>query len=63
MSEMIHVKLPDGSAKDVPRGTSALEIARGISPRLADAALVAKIRWDGRDPDSPSQNAFVAGGT
>ena len=44
MSETIHIKLPDGSVKDVPRGTSALEIAKGISLRLADAALVAQIR-------------------
>ncbi len=44
MSETIHVKLPDGSVKDVPRGTSALEIAKSISPRLADAALVAQVK-------------------
>src|ERR1039458_8532366 len=44
MSELIHVKLPDGSVKDVPSGTTALDIARGISPRLADAALAAQIR-------------------
>ena len=43
MSENIKVKLPDGSVKDVPRGTTALEIAKGISPRLADAALAAKV--------------------
>src|SRR5256885_6504095 len=40
----IHVTLPDGSAREVPRGTTALDIARSISPRLADAALVAKIK-------------------
>ena len=44
MAETIHVKLPDGSVKDVPRGTSALDIAKGISPRLADAALAAQIK-------------------
>src|ERR1035441_920158 len=44
MAENIHVKLPDGSVKDVPRGTSALDIAKGISPRLADAALAAQIK-------------------
>jgi len=44
MPETIHVKLPDGSVKDVPRGTSALDIARSISPRLADAALAAQIK-------------------
>src|SRR5215469_4810534 len=44
MSDSIHVKLPDGSVKDVPKGTTPLEIAKTISPRLADAALVAKAR-------------------
>jgi threonyl-tRNA synthetase len=43
MSEQIKVKLPDGSVKEVPKGTTALDIAKGISPRLADAALAAKI--------------------
>src|ERR1700729_823892 len=42
MSE-IQVTLPDGSIQTVPAGTTALDIARKISPRLADAALVAKI--------------------
>src|SRR6204780_467300 len=44
MSDTIHVKLPDGSVRDVPRGTSALDIAKSISPRLADAALAAQIK-------------------
>src|SRR5438552_2836255 len=43
MPESIQVKLPDGSVKEVPKGTTALDVARGISPRLADAAVVAKI--------------------
>ncbi|HXZ29214.1 MAG TPA: TGS domain-containing protein, partial [Terriglobales bacterium] len=42
MAESIHIKLPDGSVREVPRGTTALEIARSISPRLAEAALVAR---------------------
>src|SRR5579872_6169433 len=42
MADSIHVKLPDGSVKEVPRGTTALDIAKSISPRLADAALAAK---------------------
>jgi threonyl-tRNA synthetase len=41
---MIQVTLPDGSRKEVPRGTTALDIARSISPRLAEAALVARIK-------------------
>ena len=39
----IHVTLPDGSVQEVPLGTSPLDIARNISPRLADAAIVAKV--------------------
>src|SRR5262244_11877 len=41
---MIQVTLPDGSRKEVPKGTTPLEIARSISPRLAEAALVARIK-------------------
>jgi threonyl-tRNA synthetase len=39
----IKVQLPDGSIKEVPQGSTALDVARSISPRLADAALVAKL--------------------
>ena len=46
MADSIHVKLPDGSVKDVPQGTTALDIAKSISPRLADAALAAKTNGD-----------------
>src|SRR5271167_4808615 len=41
--ETIHVTLPDGSVKDVPKGTTPLDIANGISPRLGSAALVARV--------------------
>jgi threonyl-tRNA synthetase len=44
MAQNIHVTLPDGSKKEVPSGTTPLAIARSISPRLADAALVAKVK-------------------
>jgi len=46
MADSIHVKLPDGSVKDVPKGTTALEIAKSIGQRLADATLVAKTNGD-----------------
>jgi threonyl-tRNA synthetase len=42
MPDSIQIKLPDGSTKEVAKGTTALEIAQSISPRLADAALVAR---------------------
>src|SRR5881296_483615 len=46
MADSIHIKLPDGSTKEVPKGTTALDVAKSISPRLADAALVAKTNGD-----------------
>jgi threonyl-tRNA synthetase len=36
---MIHITFPDGTAKEFPQGTTGMEIARSISPRLAEAAL------------------------
>src|SRR5262249_15377825 len=53
MTENIKIKLPDGSQKEVPKGTTALEVARGISPRLAQAALVAKTNGDLIDLSRP----------
>jgi threonyl-tRNA synthetase len=46
MTNSIHVKLPDGSVKEVPPGTTALDIAKSIGQRLADAALAAKTNGD-----------------
>ena len=41
---LIQVRLPDGTVKEVPAGTTAFQVAEGISPRLAAAAVVARIR-------------------
>ncbi len=49
----IQVTLPDGSVKSVAAGTSPLDIARGISPRLADAAIVARVNGQLRDLKRP----------
>ncbi len=46
MSDSIHLKLPDGSTKEVAKGATALDVAKSISPRLADAALAAKTNGD-----------------
>ena len=46
MADSIQIKLPDGSTKEVPKGTTPLDVAKSISPRLADAALVAKTNGD-----------------
>jgi len=42
--EQIRVQLPDGSVREVPRGTTPFEIANGISPRLAAAVVVARVK-------------------
>src|SRR5271170_3533984 len=45
MSEQtINIQLPDGSVREVPRGTTAHDVAMSISPRLAAAVVVARIR-------------------
>ncbi len=41
--ESIQVRLPDGSAVETPRGSSAADIAAGIGPGLARAALAAVV--------------------
>src|SRR5262245_65210425 len=39
MSQSVNVTLPDGSSRTVPAGTPVRDIAEGISPNLARAAL------------------------
>jgi threonyl-tRNA synthetase len=41
--EPIHITLPDGEVQEVAKGTTPADIAKKISPRLADAALVARV--------------------
>src|ERR1700741_5118894 len=59
MSDSIHVKLPDGSVKEVAKGTTALEIAKSISPRLADAALAAKISSNGEQAGEGARPTLI----
>jgi len=42
-SNTIAIHLPDGSVREVPAGTTPLEIAHSISPRLASASVVARL--------------------
>ena len=39
----IALTLPDGSVREVPTGTTALEVAAGIGPGLAKAAIGAEL--------------------
>ena len=50
----IAVHLPDGSVREVPSGTTPLEIANSISPRLAAASLAARLTPLASPPASSS---------
>jgi len=43
MMDQVTVTLPDGSTRQMPVGTPVREVAEGISPRLAKAALAAAV--------------------
>ena len=49
----ITVTLPDGSTQQVSAGTTPLDVARSISPRLADDAVVARVNGDLYDLTRP----------
>jgi threonyl-tRNA synthetase len=44
VSNQIKIQLPDGSVREVAPGTTPLDIANSISPRLAAAVVVARIK-------------------
>lgn len=49
----INVTLPDGSQKSVPAASTPMEIARSISSRLADDAVVARVNGELQDLNRP----------
>ena len=49
----ISVKLPDGSARSIPAGATAADLAASIGPRLAKSALVAVVDGEERDLTTP----------
>lgn len=50
---MIKITLPDGAVKEVEKGTTALDIAKGISEGLARNVLAAKINGEVKDAFRP----------
>lgn len=49
----ISVRLPDGSSRELPAGSSAADLASAIGPGLARAAIAAKVDGELRDLDRP----------
>ena len=48
-NDTIHVHLPDGSAREMPTGATAADVAAAIGPGLAKAALAARVDGEVRD--------------
>ena len=67
--QTIKIQLPDSSVREVPRGTTANDVAMSISPRLAAAVVVARIRplaavaADGAVVNEDTSEAAMYGGT
>src|SRR5580704_12619701 len=61
-AESIKVHLPDGSIKEFPAGSTPLDVAQSISPRLAAAAVVARIRPLTTDPAAESNGERTESG-
>src|SRR5256712_5813851 len=49
----INITLPDGSVQSVSRGSRPIDVANSISPRLAEAAVVARLNGDMVDLTRP----------
>jgi threonyl-tRNA synthetase len=52
-SETVKVTFPDGSTREYPQGITVWEVARSLGPRLADAALAAKMNGDAVELSRP----------
>lgn len=46
MSDLITLTLPDGSQREVARGTTGLQVAESIGPGLAKAAIAARVNGE-----------------
>jgi threonyl-tRNA synthetase len=53
MSEMFKIKLPDGSVREMPEGSTPADVAAAIGPGLAKAALAARVDGEVRDLNRP----------
>jgi threonyl-tRNA synthetase len=64
VSNPIKIQLPDGSIREVPDGTTPFDIANSISPRLAAAVVVARIKpLTLGDPSSPTVSSSDKAGS
>ena len=53
MTQLLKISLPDGSVREVPRGSTPADIAAAIGPGLAKAALAARVDGELQDLGRP----------
>ena len=53
MSQMFKISLPDGSVREVARGSTPADIAAAIGPGLAKATIAARVDGELRDANRP----------
>ena len=53
MTNTIKISLPDGSAREMPAGSTPADVAAAIGPGLAKAALAARVGGEVRDLNRP----------
>ena len=52
----IRITLPDGSQQEAAAGSRPIDVAKSISPRLAEAAIAARVNGDLVDLDRPLES-------
>ena len=53
MTAMFQIRLPDGSVKQMPQGSTPADVAAAVGPGLAKAALAARVDGEVRDLHRP----------
>ncbi|TCD06573.1 threonine--tRNA ligase [Erythrobacteraceae bacterium CFH 75059] len=53
MTQLLKISLPDGSVREVPRGSTPADVAAAIGAGLAKAALAARVNGELRDLNRP----------
>ena len=53
MSDMFKISLPDGSVREMAKGSTPADVAAAIGPGLAKAAIAAKVDGELRDIGRP----------
>ena len=51
--DLVRVELPDGTSREVPRGSSPLDVARGIGEGLARQSVAARLNGQLVDLSAP----------